>query len=208
MRRLRAPHLRGAPRAQRHRGRRELASPPVAWRDLVSCSQNEWSKPQQEKTERTEIRVLPPPGATLARLAEFMPPRPGLLVPWRLPEDWIECDVPGLAPLGAVGASRQYHHRRKNCGVDLGSAGTHPGGMKEGSRGSKRSEPPGPAMAYSPHPGGMPEGCLRKGCVWFWHPVPGCRTLAALDRGSPQLSDPRLPSANPPGCAPSCRPRV
>ncbi len=75
-----------------------------------------------------------------------------------------------------------YHRMGKNSGVDLGSAGTHPGGMKEGSRGSKRSETPGPAAACSPHPGGMPEGCLLKGRLCFWHPVPGCRTLAALDR--------------------------
>jgi len=35
----------------------------------------------------------------------------------------------------------------------------------------------------------------------FWHPVPGCRTLATVDRGSPLRFDPRLPSVIPPGCA-------
>ena len=36
----------------------------------------------------------------------------------------------------------------------------------------------------------------------FWHPVPGCRPLATVDRGSPLRRDPRLPSGNPLGCAP------
>ena len=80
------------------------------------------------------------------------------------------------------------------------SVGTHPEGMKEGSRGSKHGETPGQCGMLL-HPGGMPEGRSHQGRVRFWQPVPGCRTLAADDRGSPLRSDPRLPSANPPGCS-------
>jgi hypothetical protein len=81
----------------------------------------------------------------------------------------------------------------------------HPGGMKESSRGSKRSETPGPATAWVC----IPEGCQsavqpRRAC--FWHPLPGCRTLLSLDRGSPLRCDPQLPSGNPPGCTAAPQP--
>ena len=71
----------------------------------------------------------------------------------------------------------------------------HPGGMKEGSRRSKRSETPGPTALRAC----TPKGC-QSGSTVFWHPfgVPGSSPLA--DRGSQLRRDPRLPSGNPPGC--------
>jgi len=44
------------------------------------------------------------------------------------------------------------------CGRPTSSSGFHPGGMKDGSRGSKRSETPGPATLCLRIPEGMPEG--------------------------------------------------
>ncbi len=91
----------------------------------------------------------------------------------------------------------------KEClGTQYQARRIHPGGMEEGSRGSKRSETPGSATACA----GIPEGCQRAACpgrVRLWHPVPGCGVPFAAHRGSRHRRDPRLPSGNPPGC-PAC----
>ena len=78
----------------------------------------------------------------------------------------------------------------------------HPGGMKEGSRGSKPGETPGTTawMACTP------EGCQR-GSPVFWQPSGVLRdNPAPTDRGSQLRCDPRLPSGNPPGCEKRPRP--
>jgi hypothetical protein len=52
--------------------------------------------------------------------------------------------------------ARPYQRRvGKKNGADLGVDGAHPGGMKAGSRGSKRSETPGLEAARV---------CIPKGC--------------------------------------------
>ena len=104
-------------------------------------------------------------------------------------------NVPGRGEVWLVDLGMVEKARTPFCGI-------HPGGMKEGSRGSKRSETPGPAAACPR----IPEGCQKAhapgAAPGILAPAPGCRTLPAVNRGSPLRRDPRLPSGNPPGCAP------
>jgi hypothetical protein len=110
-------------------------------------------------------------------------------------------------PLKRLGQLATYSHRAEAAVLMRDSrlicatlVDIHPGGMKDGSRGSKRSETPGPATARIRIPKGCQKGADASRPRSHLAPAPGCRAIAAIDLGSPLRRDPRLPSGNPPGC--------
>ncbi len=84
--------------------------------------------------------------------------------------DLVNAFPPAGMRWGAFGQYHQPGGKRKGA---TRARRVHPGGMKDGSRGSKRGETPGWAAMWVC----IPEGCQKATCCMrpgFWHPVPGC----------------------------------